>query len=176
VAADDVIRVDPKKPFEWGEPLGYLTDDRDVAIEKQRVLWIAQGPNGDWYVTTTERWNRPSYAARICTSGGAAARVPPLVRGIADAYRAMADFVRGRAFSTSYLGEGDLDVSLRMDANARSHDDGPPPDHLTCPGCGTTHGGGPCPEPTVDSLLDSVRDELRANGHSGDIAIDSPDR
>lgn len=76
-------------PVTWGEPLGYLTDDRDISREKQRVVWITQGGNGDWYVSTTLPGDRPFHAVRICTSGGAQSRFPAMVSGIADAYRAL---------------------------------------------------------------------------------------
>lgn len=84
-------------PFEYGEPLGYLTDDRDVNSDRRRVVWIQRGGNGDWYVSVTGEHERPFYGARLCTSGGSASRVPGMTAGIADAYDAMRKQVEGRA-------------------------------------------------------------------------------
>lgn len=96
---DYILRLDRNRPVEWGEPLGYVTDDRDLASDRQRIVWIQQGGNGDFYVSTTGIRERPMHGVRLCTSGGASSRMGGLVRGVADAYRAMveqarADFAR----------------------------------------------------------------------------------
>ena len=68
----------------------YLTDDRDHAVEDQRVLVIFPGGNGDWYVQVGPApHGRTTEGVRICTSGGAATHCPGLGVAIADAYRAM---------------------------------------------------------------------------------------
>ena len=72
----------------WGEPLRYLTDDRDE--ERRNELVIMQGGNGDWYVSIVpEGEGTMGRGVRICTSGGAARAKPGLGQAIAAAYRAL---------------------------------------------------------------------------------------
>jgi hypothetical protein len=82
-----IQRIDHTRPVEWGEPLGYVTDDRDLALDRLTVLWVSHGPNGDYYVTTTRLHERPMFGVRLCTSGGASSRNPELVTSAADMYR-----------------------------------------------------------------------------------------
>lgn len=67
----------------------YLTDDRDLPVDQQRMLVIFQGGNGDWYVQVARAHGRAIEGVRICTSGGASTQCPGLGPAIADAYRAM---------------------------------------------------------------------------------------
>ena len=76
----------------------YLTDDRDH--EKRNELVISEGGNGDWYIgTACEGRGCIGNAVRICTSGGAASRVPGLGAAIANAYRALIEAGEGNGIT-----------------------------------------------------------------------------
>ena len=85
-------------------PLSYVTDDRDLPEAEQMALFIQQGGNGDWYVSTVPVGQRPMNGVRLCTSGGASSACPGLTVGIAAAYRAMAAAAAGeRVNRPSYI-------------------------------------------------------------------------
>ncbi len=65
----------------------YLTDDRDYARRMELVIQL--GGNGDWYVSVVPEGEGAVRGVRICTSGGAASRVPGLPKAIADAFRVL---------------------------------------------------------------------------------------
>ena len=67
----------------------YITDDRDLPIDRQRELCIFYGGNGDWYVQVRPVNGRSLEAVRLCTSGGASTAVPGLTGAIAEAFRCM---------------------------------------------------------------------------------------
>ena len=73
----------------------YLTDDRDLPKEDQRVLVIFPGGNGDWYVQVAPAHGRTTEGVRISTSGGASTNCPGLGIAIAEAYRAIQAAERG---------------------------------------------------------------------------------
>lgn len=87
----------------WGDPLRYLTDDRDYPTSEQRELMIFQGGNGDYYVQIVEPGHRILRGVRICMSGGASSENPALARAISDAYRALYDSAHGRQSATPPL-------------------------------------------------------------------------
>lgn len=67
----------------------YLTDDRDE--ERRNELVISLGNNGDWYIAVVpERRGTIGSGVRICTSGGAASKVPGLAPAIANVFRVLA--------------------------------------------------------------------------------------
>lgn len=69
----------------------YLTDDRDSGHPYELI--IMPGGNGDWYIgTAPEGEFAPGTMVRICTSGGAARRVPGVGQRIAEIYRILADY------------------------------------------------------------------------------------
>ena len=75
---------------QWGAPVRYLTDDRDVASRHELV--IQRGGNGDWYVSVIPAGQRMATPhVRLSTSGGAASACPGLTVAISNAYRAMRD-------------------------------------------------------------------------------------
>ena len=65
----------------------YLTDDRDCSYRMELVIQL--GGNGDWYVSVVPEGQGAVRGVRICTSGGAARRVPGLPTAIAEAFRAL---------------------------------------------------------------------------------------
>lgn len=71
----------------WGEPMRWLTDDRD--LENRLELVVMPGGNGDWYVSVVPEGQFAAHGVRICTSGGAASYAPELPRAMAMAYWAM---------------------------------------------------------------------------------------
>lgn len=95
-------------PPTWGDPLRYLTDDRDYRREDQRELVIMQGGNGDFYVQVVEpdRWS--VRGVRIAMSGGCSSENPRLARAVADAYRAMYNAAHGRPTSTAPVTDRDV--------------------------------------------------------------------
>jgi hypothetical protein len=73
----------------------WLTDDRDEKEKNELVIF--QGGNGDWYVgVTPEGEGCIGRTVRICTSGGAASRVPGLGPAIASAFRALVSVPEGQ--------------------------------------------------------------------------------
>lgn len=70
------------------EPVRYLTDDRDH--KRRNELVIAQGHNGDWYVSVVpEGTGTIGRGVRLCTSGGASIACPGLTAAISAAYKAI---------------------------------------------------------------------------------------
>jgi hypothetical protein len=98
---------------EWGEPVHYLTDDRDS--RERHELVIMQAGNGDWYVSVLPEKHRIGPTVRLCTSGGASSRVPGLVAAIASAYRAL----RGEPKQRSETAESG-DAEETIEANPKS--------------------------------------------------------
>lgn len=94
--AEDGIGVGPGDE-RWGEPMRWLTDDRDMPDRLDLV--IMPGGNGDWYVSVVPEGQFAARGVRICTSGGAASAAPELPRAMAMAYWAML-----RARATTPLG------------------------------------------------------------------------
>ena len=74
------------------EAVRYLTDDRDARQRHELVIY--QGQNGDWYVQIVPEGDRLGPTVRLCTSGGASARVPGLTTAIAQAFRALQTALR----------------------------------------------------------------------------------
>lgn len=69
----------------------YLTDDRDADEDDLNELVISTGGNGDWYVAVVPKGTGCiGKSIRICTSGGASARVPGLAPAIANAFQSLA--------------------------------------------------------------------------------------
>lgn len=69
----------------------YLTDDRDSRCLHELI--IMPGGNGDWYIgVAPEGEFTPGRMVRICTSGGAARRVPGVGQRIAEIYRILAEY------------------------------------------------------------------------------------
>ena len=66
----------------------WLTDDRDSSHLNELIIY--QGGNGDWYLEIAPCGKRNiGGAVRICTSGGAASRVPGLAPAVAAMFRAL---------------------------------------------------------------------------------------
>lgn len=78
-----------KPAAKWGDPLSYVTDDRDEKSPHELKIFL--GGNGDWYVSVLPKGHRVGPAVRLCTSGGASSAAPGLTNAIADAYSALAD-------------------------------------------------------------------------------------
>lgn len=95
-----IQRLDPTRPVEWGEPLGYVTDDRDASDERLTILWVMHGANGDYYVTTTGWRERPFRGVRLCTSGGASSHLSALTAGASAMYRGLIEQARREFAST----------------------------------------------------------------------------
>lgn len=93
----------------------YVTDDRDLPIERQRALTISFGGNGDWYVQVTPINGMSVEAVRICTSGGASTAVPGLTGAIAEAFRCMKAAEDGVS-RTSMMSESFSSLKAEVDA------------------------------------------------------------
>lgn len=72
---------------DWGKPLRYLTDDRDM--RERHELVIMHASNGDWYVSVLPEGHAIGPTVRLCTSGGASSYAPGLTVAVSQAYRAL---------------------------------------------------------------------------------------
>lgn len=67
----------------------YLTDDRHT-VSRPHELVVMWAPNGDYYIGSAPEGQHMMWqGVRICTSGGASSRNPPLMKAVAAIFQAL---------------------------------------------------------------------------------------